>query len=52
MPRILDTKHLGWFYATDAVLPELRASGVCEIPGELAPIGLDEAGRLTDALPP
>lgn len=49
--RILDTKHLGWFYASKALLPELAATGVCEIASELAPIGFDGNGRLTDELP-
>ena len=50
--RISDTKHLGWFYATEALLPALQASGVCEIVGQLAPIGFDAGGRLTETLPP
>jgi hypothetical protein len=49
--RILDTKHLGWFYASEALLDELRAGGRCEIAAGPAPIGFDAAGRLTDHLP-
>ena len=49
--RILDTKHLGWLYASEALLPELIAGGRCEIVGRLAPIGFDVEGALTDALP-
>lgn len=49
--RIRDTKHLGWFYATEALLPGLQASGVCEIVGQLGPIGFDRSGRLTETLP-
>ena len=49
--RILDTKHLGWLYASAALLPELIAGGRCEIVGRLAPIGFDVEGALTDALP-
>jgi hypothetical protein len=51
MARILDTKHLGWFYASEALLDELRAGGRCEIDGEPAEIAFDAAGRLTDVLP-
>lgn len=49
--RILDTKHLGWLYASAALLPELIEGGRCEIVGRLAPIGFDVEGALTDALP-
>jgi hypothetical protein len=49
--RILDTKHLGWFYASAALLPELVEGGRSEIVGSLAPIGFDAEGALTDALP-
>ena len=49
--RIVDTKHLGWFYASEALLPELRAGGRCEIVAEPMPIGLDDADGLTDPLP-
>lgn len=50
MARIRDTKHLGWFYATEALLPELSTTGRCEI-GDFTPIGFDGAGHLTDDLP-
>ena len=49
--RILDTKHLGWFYASAALLPELIDGGRCEIVANVAPIGFDEEGVLTDELP-
>ena len=49
--RIVDTKHLGWFYASAALLPELEADGRCEIAGSVTPIGFDADGQLTDALP-
>ncbi len=49
--RILDTKHLGWFYASEALLPELRAGGRCEIVAEPIRIGLDDGDQLTDPLP-
>jgi hypothetical protein len=48
--RILDTKHLGWFYASAALLPELVEGGRCEIAGSVAPIGFDAQGALTDEL--
>jgi hypothetical protein len=50
MARILDTKHLGSFYATEALLPELRASGVCDVVGQVRAIGIDGTGTLTDPL--
>ena len=49
--RIVDTKHLGWFYASAALLPKLEADGRCEIAGSVTPIGFDADGQLTDALP-
>ena len=49
--RILDTKHLGWFYASAPLLPELIDGGRCEIVASVAPIGFDAQGALTDALP-
>lgn len=51
LARIPDTKSLGWFFASEALLPELRLGGMCEIVGEPAPIGFDGLGRLTDDLP-
>jgi Lactate racemase N-terminal domain len=48
--RILDTKHLGWFYASEVLLAELRDDDRCEMVAEPAPIGVDAAGRLTDPL--
>ena len=50
MARILDTKHLEWFYATTALLPELAATGICEIVRPAAPIAFDVTGRLADDL--
>lgn len=49
--RIRDTKHLGWIYASEPLLPELLATGACEVVSEPRPIGFDPAGQLTDELP-
>jgi hypothetical protein len=49
--RIRDTKHLEWLYASEALVPELLATGACEIVGRSQPIGFDQAGRFTDELP-
>jgi hypothetical protein len=49
--RLLDTKHLEWFYASEPLLPELLATGSCEVAGPLARIGFSAAGELTDPLP-
>jgi hypothetical protein len=49
--RILDTKHLEWFFASEPLIEELRGRDDCEIHGEAAPIGFDEAGEFIDALP-
>src|SRR4051812_40576256 len=51
LARIVDTKRLGWFYASEALLPELRADSRCEIVGEPIPIGVDAGGGLIDPLP-
>lgn len=49
--RLRDTKHLEWFYASEPLLAELLATGICEVAGPVAPIGFDEVGNLTDVLP-
>jgi hypothetical protein len=49
--RLLDTKHLEWFYATTSLLPALAASGVCEVVRPAAAIGFDADGTFTDQLP-
>jgi hypothetical protein len=49
--RLLDTKHLEWFYASEPLLAELVAAGSCEVAGPAGPIGFDPDGRLTDILP-
>ncbi len=46
--RILDTKHLESFWASEALLPELLASGRVDVTGELRPIAFDEAGMFID----
>lgn len=49
--RMLDTKHLEWFYASEPLLDELVATGSCEIVGRVAPIAFDADERFTDDLP-
>jgi len=49
--RILDTKHLEWLLASEPLLEELVAMGTCDIAGPVGPIGFDDDGRFTDALP-
>jgi hypothetical protein len=49
--RILDTKHLEWFFASEPLLDELRARGDCEVVRPAALIGFDEEGGFSDALP-
>jgi hypothetical protein len=49
--RIADTKHLGWLLASESVLPELLATGRCELAGPIHPMAFDAAGRLVDDLP-
>ena len=49
--RILDTKHLEWFYASEPLLEELRRNGASEVTGPIRPIGFDAAGRFVDDLP-
>jgi hypothetical protein len=48
---IRDTKHLGTFYASEALLPELEATGLCRVIGQVGPIGIDARGGLTDPTP-
>jgi hypothetical protein len=48
---MLDTKHLGWFYASEPLIEELLATGLCTVAGPLAPISFDTAGQLADPLP-
>jgi hypothetical protein len=49
--RILDTKHLGWLYASEALLPEIDELGRCDIVRGPAPISFDQDERLGDAWP-
>jgi hypothetical protein len=49
--RIADTKHLEWFYASDALLAELRERTDCSIEGDPVPVAFDGGGNLHDTLP-
>lgn len=42
--RLRDTKHLGVFYASEPLLEELLATGLCRIAGDLEEIAFDNAG--------
>jgi hypothetical protein len=46
--RIRDTKHLEWFWASDALLGELRARDDCDVITPPAPIRFDPAGMFAD----
>lgn len=46
--RIQDTKHVETLWASEALLPEILASGRVEVTGDLRPIGFDARGMLTD----
>jgi hypothetical protein len=46
--RLRDTKHLELFYASESVLPELLATGLCEIIEPLHPIPFDAADMFTE----
>ena len=47
--RILDTKHVETFWASEPMLPELLATGRVEPLDELRPIAFDAAGMLTES---
>jgi hypothetical protein len=49
--RLLDTKHVEWFYASEPLLAELLATGRCVVTSPIAPIGFDAEGQLSDPLP-
>jgi lactate racemase-like protein len=49
--RIVDTKHLEWFYASEPLLAELEHDGSSQIAGPIRPIAFDDEGRFTDDLP-
>jgi hypothetical protein len=46
--RIQDTKHLEHLWASEALLPEMTATGRVEVTGELRPIAFDKQGMLID----
>ena len=46
--RMKDTKHLERFYASESLLPELLATGRCEVIEPLHPIGFDVFEMLSD----
>jgi hypothetical protein len=48
--RARDTKHLELLYVSAAALPELLATGRCEVMRPPAPIAFDSAGMLADPL--
>jgi hypothetical protein len=49
--RILDTKHLEWFFASEPLVAELLAGGTCELVREPQPIAFGRDGFLVDAIP-
>ena len=49
--RIADTKHLEWFYASEALLEGLRERPDCTIEGASIPVAFDREGDLVDRLP-
>ena len=49
--RILDTKHLEWFYASEAVLGDLDGDGSSEVSSPIAPIAFDAEGGFADEFP-
>jgi hypothetical protein len=48
--RAADTKHLELLYVSAAAIPDVLASGRCEVIRPLAPIAFDAAGMLADPL--
>lgn len=46
--RLRDTKHLERFYASEALLPELLATGSCAVLEEPRPIAFDASGMYMD----
>jgi hypothetical protein len=46
--RLRDTKHLEYFYASESLLPELLATGACEVIAPLHPIRFDASDMLMD----
>jgi hypothetical protein len=49
--RILDTKHLEWFYASEPLLAELAPGGPSEMSSPVTSIAFDAEGRLAADLP-
>jgi hypothetical protein len=49
--RIRDTKHLEYLYVTEAALPDILATGRCEVVEPPQPIAFDAAGMFTTNLP-
>jgi hypothetical protein len=49
--RILDTKHLEWFFASEPLLAELGRDPATEIAGPIGPITFDSADRFVDDFP-
>lgn len=49
--RILDTKHLEWFFASEPLLEELGRNGSSEILGPVRLIAFDDGGQFVDDLP-
>lgn len=48
LARIADTKHLEWFWASEALIPELLASGRVTPVSALGSVGFDANGMLLD----
>lgn len=46
--RILDTKHVETFWASEPLLPELIETGKVEVTGDVRPITFDEAGMFPE----
>lgn len=49
--RIIDTKHLEWFYASEPLLDELGRTGSCEVVGDVRAIAFGSDGSFLDDLP-
>ena len=49
--RVLDTKHLEWFFASAALVAELSGNEACEVVGSVRPIAFGPGGQFTDVLP-
>jgi hypothetical protein len=50
--RLRDTKHLERFYASESLLPELQATGACEVVEPARPIRFDVNGMFAAGTPP